>query len=245
MEPSPIALITGGTRNIGLSIALGLAEDGFTPIVTYRKDRTAAEAALERLRALAPKALALQADATVPAAAENVVRLIRDQFGRLDVLVNNVGPFLARSVVEMSVAEWRMILDGNLSSAFYYARAVLPLMRQQQHGVIINMGSLNAELARGAPTVAAYNAAKAGLVVLTRSLARSEGPYGIRVNIVNPGFIETDSTTEADRQELPPIIPLRRLGRPEDVTAAVRYLVSDAAAYVTGAVINVAGGLWV
>jgi len=245
MEGQRVALVTGGTRNIGLAIALGLAEDGYTPIVTYRRNRAAAEAALDRLRRVAPQALAVQADATAPAAVENVMRLISDQFGRLDVLVNNVGPFLARSIPEMSVAEWHMILDGNLSSAFYCTKAALPLMRQQHRGVIINIGSLNVELARGAPNVAAYNAAKAGLVVLTRSLARSEGPYGIRVNMVNPGFIETENTTEADRRDLPPVIPLRRLGQPEDVANAVRYLVSDAAAYITGAVLNVAGGLWV
>lgn len=240
-----VALVTGGTRNIGLAIAQGLAEDGVTPIVTYRRNRAAADVALDRLRSIAPDALAIQADVTAPVAVENLIRLISDQFGRLDVLVNNVGPFLARSVLETSVAEWRMILDGNLSSAFYCSRAALPLMRQQQHGIIINLGSLNAELARGAPTTVAYNAAKAGLVVLTRSLARSEGPYGIRVNMVNPGFIETENTTDADRKELPPNIPLRRLGQPADVVSAVRYLVSDAAGYITGAVINVAGGLWV
>ena len=245
MGEQRVALVTGGTRNIGLAIALGLAEDGFTPIVTYRRNREAAAAALDRLRSVSSDALAIQADVTAPAAVENLMRLISDQFGRLDVLVNNVGPFLARSALETSIAEWRMILDGNLSSAFYCSRAALPLMRQQRHGVIINMGSLNVELARGAPNVVAYNAAKVGLVVLTRSLARSEGPYGIRVNMINPGFIETDNTTEADRQDLPPIIPLRRLGQPADIAAAVRYLVSDEAAYITGAVINVSGGLWV
>lgn len=245
MTSDRIALITGGTRNIGLAIALGLAEDGYVPIVTYQRNRTAADEALRQLRAVSPAALAVQADATAPAAVENVIRLIVDQFGRLDVLVNNVGPFLVRSALETSIAEWRMILDGNLSSAFYCSKAALPLMRQQQSGSIINLGSLNVELARGASTAVAYNIAKAGLVVLTRSLARSEGPYGIRVNMVNPGFIETENTTDEDRTMLPPVIPLRRLGQPGDVAAAVRYLVSDDAAYVTGTIFTVSGGLWV
>lgn len=245
MTSQRIALITGGTRNIGLAIALALAEDGYTPIVTYQRNRHAAEEALGQLRDVAPDALAVQADATAPAAVENVIRLIADQFGRLDVLVNNVGPFLVSSVLETSIAQWRTILDGNLSSAFYCAKAALPLMRQQQHGNIINLGSLNVELARGASTAVAYNISKAGLVVLTRSLARSEGPYGIRVNMVNPGFIETENTTDEDRTMLPPVIPLRRLGQTGDVAAAVRYLVSNEAAYVTGTIFTVSGGLWV
>ena len=241
----PVAIVTGGTRNIGLAIAERLAQAGYTPVVTYVRNHEAAAAARAALQALAPRAVVVQADVTAPAAVDHLFRLVMDQFGRLDVLVNNVGPFLARTVAEMAVEEWRMILDGNLSSAFYCSKAALTIMRQQGHGNIVNIGSLNVELARGAPNVVAYNAAKAGLVVLTRSLARSEGPYGIRVNMVNPGFIETDATTDADRDTLPHSIPLRRLGRPEDVAEAVYFLVSEAASYITGTIINVAGGLWV
>ena len=241
----PVAVVTGGTRNIGLAIARRLAQAGYIPVVTYVRNHEAAEAARAALTALHPRAVVIQADVTAPTAVEHLFRVLRDQFGRLDVLVNNVGPFLARSVADMTIAEWRMMIEGNLSSAFYCSKFALPLMRQQHAGHIINIGSLNVELARGAPNAVAYNAAKAGLVVLTRSLARSEGPYGIRVNMVNPGFIETDNTTDADRTTLPPSIPLRRLGTPEDVAAAVHFLVSDEASYITGAVINVAGGLWV
>ncbi len=245
MSEMPVALVTGGTRNIGLAIAKRLAQAGYVPVVTYVRNREAAEAARAALEQVAPRAVVVQADVTAPAAVDHLFRLIQDQFGRLDVLVNNVGPFLVRTAADMTVEEWRFILEGNLSSAFYCSRAALPMMRQQGHGNIVNIGSLNVELARGAPNVVAYNAAKAGLVVLTRSLARSEGPYGIRVNMVNPGFIETDATTDADRETLPRTIPLRRLGRPEDVAEAVHFLVSDAASYITGTVINVAGGLWV
>ncbi len=118
-------------------------------------------------------------------------------------------------------------------------------MRSQKRGHIINLGSLNAETARGAPSTTAYNVAKTGLVVLTKSVARSEARYGIRCNIVNPGFIETYATSESDRRELPSIVPIGRLGRPEDIANAVAYLLSDEADYVTGAVLNVHGGLWV
>ncbi len=240
-----VALVTGGTRNIGLAIAEALGKEGYSLILTYVRNKRAAEEARARLKDVAPSVVTVQSDVTSAGAVDHLFKLIADQFGRLDVLVNNVGPFIAKPIAEMSVDEWHWILDGNLSSAFYCCRAALPLMRQQGSGHIINIGSLNVELARGAPNAAAYNAAKAGLVVLTRSLARSEGPYGIRVNMVNPGFIETENTTDADRESLPPVIPLRRLGKPEDVAAAVTFLISDKAAYITGAVINVAGGLWV
>ncbi len=240
-----VVLVTGGTRNIGLAIAEALGQEGYSLILTYVRHKRAAEEARARLKDVASSVVTVQSDVTSAGAVDHLFKLIADQFGRLDVLVNNVGPFIAKPIAEMSVDEWHWILDGNLSSAFYCCRAALPLMRQQGSGHIINIGSLNVELARGAPNAAAYNAAKAGLVVLTRSLARSEGPYGIRVNMVNPGFIETENTTDADRESLPPVIPLRRLGKPEDVAAAVTFLISDKAAYITGAVINVAGGLWV
>ena len=166
-------------------------------------------------------------------------------FGRIDVLVNNVGPFLVKSIVETEVDEWRRMLDGNLSSTFYCSKFALPTMRAQKRGQIVNLGSLNIETTRGAPTTAAYNAAKAGMVMLTKSIARSEARYGIRCNLVSPGFIETYATTDADRRELPSLVPLGRLGTAEDIAQAVAFLVSEKASYITGAVLNVHGGLWV
>jgi len=242
-EP-PVALVTGGTRGIGLSIAERLARAGKTVVVNYHANKEAAAEALETLRPLCSAVVAVQADVAVPAAAQAMIERVLSRFGRLDILVNNVGPFLVRSPIDTTVEEWRYLLDANLSSAFYCAKFALPAMRRQKSGNIINLGSLNCETVRGAPTTTAYNAAKAALVVLTKSLARTEGKYGIRVNMVNPGFIETYATTEEDREQMPPSIPLGRLGRPEEVAATVGYLVSDEAAYVTGAIINVHGGLW-
>jgi len=244
MNKSPVALVTGGTRGIGLGIAERLAREDKTVVVNYHSNEAAAADALALLRPLCPAVMAVQADVAVPAAAQTLVEQVVSRFGRLDILVNNVGPFLVRSPFDTTVEEWRYILDANLSSAFYCAKFILPVMRRQGSGNIINLGSLNCETARGAPTTTAYNAAKAALVVLTKSLARTEGQHGIRVNMVNPGFMDTYATTASDREQMPAVIPLGRLGRPEDVAEAVSYLVSDAAAYVTGAVINVHGGLW-
>ncbi|MCI0478551.1 MAG: SDR family oxidoreductase, partial [Anaerolineales bacterium] len=165
--------------------------------------------------------------------------------GRIDVLVNNAGPFLVKSIFDTEIDEWRRTIDGNLSSAFYCIKYVLPSMRARKSGHIVNLGSLNAETVRGAPTTAAYNAAKAGVIVLTKSVARNEARYGIRCNVVNPGFVETYATTDADRRELPSLVPLGSLGTANDIAEMIAFLISDKARYVTGAVVNVHGGLWV
>jgi 3-oxoacyl-[acyl-carrier protein] reductase len=166
-------------------------------------------------------------------------------FGQIDVLVNNAGPFLIKSVLETEIDEWRHVIDGNLSSVFYCTKYVLPSMRAHKRGNIVNLGSLNVETVRGAPTTAAYNAAKSGVIVLTKSVARSEARYGIRCNAVNPGFIETYATTDADRRELPSLVPLGTLGTADDIAETIAFLVSDKARYITGAVVNVHGGVWV
>lgn len=245
MSEPRVAIVTGSGKGIGRAIAERLARDGYAVVVNYRQDAVSAQETLNLVQAAAPKALLIQADVATPSGAQQLIEQAQNQLGRIDVLVNNAGPFLVKTVFETSVEEWQYIIEGNLSSAFYCIKAVLPLMRAQKSGHIINLGSLNCETARGAPTTTAYNVAKTGLVVLTKSVARSEAKYGIRCNIVNPGFIETYATSEADKRELPSIIPLGALGKVEDIANVVAFLLSDQAQYMTGAVINVHGGLWV
>lgn len=245
MAEEPVAIITGSNKGIGRSIAENLAREGYAVVINYHRDAAAAQEALNAVRALSPNSISIQADVSTPEGARVLVEGAHNQFGRLDVLINNAGPFLAKPVFETTIEEWRLILDGNLSSAFYTIKAALPILRGQKRGHIINIGSLNSENARGAPTTVAYNAAKTGLVVLTKSLARSEARYGIRCNIVNPGFIETYAMSDSDKRELPSIIPLGTLGQPQDISNMVSFLLSDKASYLTGAVINVHGGLWV
>ncbi len=245
MADERVAIITGSGKGIGRGIALRLAAEGMTVVVNYLDDATNAQETLAAIQATAPRSIAVQADVAKPDGAKSLIEETVHTLGRVDVLVNNVGPFLVKSLFDTEIEEWQHLLDGNLSSAFYCCKFALPTMREQKHGNIVNIGSLNVETTRGAPTTAAYNAAKSGLVVLTKSIARSEARYGIRVNLVNPGFVETYATSEADRRELPSLVPLGSLGTPEDIAEAVAFLISDKARYITGAVLNVHGGLWV
>jgi len=245
MSDERVAIVTGSGKGIGRGIAERLARDGYSVVVNYRRDAAAAHDALNAVQIVSPQSIALQADVASPEGAQQLIAQTHEKFGRLDVLVNNAGPFLAKTVFDTTIEEWQEILNGNLSSAFYCIKGALPIMRAQKSGHIINLGSLNCENARGAPTTTAYNVAKTGLVVLTKSVARSEARHGIRCNIINPGFIETYATSESDKRELPSIIPLGALGQVEDISNLVAYLLSEQAAYVTGAVINVHGGLWV
>ena len=245
MADEKIAIVTGSAKGIGRGIAKRLAADGHTLVVNYQRDAAAAQETLALVQAHTPRSQIIQADVASPDGAKRLIEETLAIFGRIDVLVNNVGPFLVKSVFDTDIDEWRRTIDGNLSSAFYCMKYALPTMRAQKHGHIINLGSLNVETTRGAPTTAAYNAAKTGIVVLTKSVARSEARYGIRCNLVSPGFIETYATTDADRRELPSLVPLGRLGTADDIAEMIAFLVSDKASYITGSIVNVHGGLWV
>ncbi len=245
MSDERVAIVTGSGKGIGRAIAERLARDGYRVVINYKRDAASAHEALTAVQTSAPESIVLQADVATPQGARELIEQTHSHFGRLDVLVNNAGPFLVKPVFDTTIEEWQEIIDGNLSSAFYCIKAALPIMRAQKHGHIINIGSLNAENARGAPTTVAYNVAKTGLVVLSKSVARSEARHGIRCNIINPGFIETYATTDSDKRELPSIIPLGALGKVEDISNLVAYLLSEQANYLTGSVINVHGGLWV
>jgi 3-oxoacyl-[acyl-carrier protein] reductase len=239
-----IALVTGSSRGIGRSIALKLAEKGCTVGINYLSNDFAAEKVVKSIEKMGQKATFFQCDVSNFADAEEMVEKAKSEFGRVDILVNNVGPFLYKTIWDTTVQEWHQILNSNLNSVFYCCKAVAPIMREQKSGVIINIGGPNAERTQGYLRTCAYAVAKTGMVVFSRSLAREEARYGIRVNVVNPGFIETEAYTENMRKTMPQQVPLKRLGKPEDVANAVAFLASDEAHYVTGAVLSVHGGLW-
>ena len=246
---SGTALVTGSTRGIGRAIALRLAGEGYTVALNYANDDPAAERTLVEVRARSRASFAIRADVCRPAGCDLLLRQTLERLEHLDVLVNNVGPWLERPLAETSDDEWRLLVDGNLGSAFWCVRGALPGMRRRRSGCIVNVSALNAEVSPGMPLEApAYFAAKSALAMMTRALARSEGPHNIRVNAVSPGFIETENYAgwDPDAQDrCRAAVPLGRFGRPDEVADAVAFLVSARASYISGAILHVHGGLWV
>ncbi len=232
------ALITGSTRNIGLAIAERLARDGAVPILNFAHDEDQAANALARIRELQPDTELIRADVTHP---DQVEQLIEEATanGPIELLVNNVGAFLLKPLLETSLDEWNRMLTRNLTSAFLCCRAALPGMRARQEGQIINVASMHAGSVRATPNSLPYAIAKGGVVALTKTLAKTEGAYGIRINAVSPGFVDTGANLPGDASTR---VPLGRIARPEEIAATVAYLASDDAAYVTGSVLDIHGG---
>jgi 3-oxoacyl-[acyl-carrier protein] reductase len=239
-----VALVTGGSRGIGRAIALNLAERGYSLAINYLSNSWAAEDVVKQIRNIGGNSVSLQGDVSNFADAEEVIKKAKSEFNRIDVLINNVGPFLYKTIFDTTIQEWHQIMNSDLNSVFYCCRAVVPVMREQKYGVIVNIGAPNAERTQGYTRICTYAVAKTGVVVFSKSLAKEEAQNGIRVNVVNPGFIETESYTQDMKKEMPQNVPLKRLGKPEEIANAVAFLVSDEASYITGSVLNVHGGLW-
>ena len=232
--------MTGGSRGIGKAIVQRLASEGATVYFTYRQARESAErVAMEAPEALFP----VQADVRDTEAMAGVVQRIQEEQGRLDILVNNAGIARDNLLLRMKDEEWNEVLEVNLFSVFRLTRQVLPIMLRQRSGSIINISSIIGLM--GNAGQANYATAKAGLIGLTKALAREVGSRNIRVNAVAPGFIETDMTadlSEEVRTAFRQQIALRRLGKPEEVASVVAFLASDDASYITGQVLVVCGG---
>ncbi|HKN23689.1 MAG TPA: SDR family oxidoreductase [Candidatus Acidoferrum sp.] len=238
-----VAVVTGGTRGIGRGIALGLARDGAKIALVYRANKAAAQMALRELQAVGADCVAVETDITQHARAEQLVKTVADRYGRIDVLVNNVGDFRWGTLAESPVDEWTSIFTSNVTTVFYMCRAALPLMRKGRWGRIVNLGAVGAERAFGQAKISAYAAAKAAVVAMSRSLALEEAKNGITVNVVNPSSIdEKDLTLEEARKLKDARYPIGRPPTVDDVAAAVSFFASEEAEYVTGQVVNVSGG---
>ncbi|MGH9685249.1 MAG: SDR family oxidoreductase [Candidatus Acidiferrales bacterium] len=238
-----IALITGGTRGIGKGIALGLAREGARIALSYRSNKTAAQNALRQLQSLGAECFAVEADATDAQKVQFLADKVLERFGRIDILVNNVGEFNWKPVSETSTKEWEEVFGSNLLSVFYASKAVLPAMRRQHWGRIINLGAVGAERAFGQATISAYAAAKAAVVSFSRSLAIEEAKNGITVNVINPSNVdEKELTAEEARRMRDARFPIGRPPSADDVSAAVKFFASDEADYITGQALNVSGG---
>ncbi|NLC84713.1 MAG: 3-oxoacyl-[acyl-carrier-protein] reductase [Ruminococcaceae bacterium] len=239
-----IALVTGGSRGIGAAIAKQLAEAGHDVVLTYRGGVDAAEATAKLCRDCGVQALALQADIASEAASEALVSRIRSELGPISILVNNAGVNRDGLMLRMKTEQFSEVIETNLTGAFILSRLVVPDMMKARHGRIINITSVAGIY--GNAGQANYSAAKAGLIGLTKSMSRELGSRNITVNAVAPGFIDTDMTAalpEKLRTGALERISLGRFGEPADVAGLVAFLASDAAAYITGQVVEVSGGL--
>jgi len=238
---SRVAIVTGGGRGIGQAIALKLAEVGATMVVS---DIAEAEPVAEEIRSMGRQALAVSTDVSLPADVEKLVETTMSTYGRIDILVNNAGITRDQLLMRLSEEDWDSVLTVNLKSVYLCTRAVLRHMIKQRWGRIVSMSSIVGVVGNAGQSN--YAAAKAGIIGLTRSVAKEVASRGITANAIAPGFIDTSMTqqlAENQRQEMAKHIPVGYIGTPRDVAEAVAFLASEEARYITGQVLNVDGGM--
>ena len=240
-----IAIVTGASRGIGRAIAEMLAAEGATVVVNYQSNAEAAEAVVSAITAAGGRALAVRADVSDTAAAEGLIKAAIDAFSHIDIVVNNAGTTRDTLLLSMKEEQWDVVLATNLKSVFNVCKAAArPMLRRKQGGRIINISSVSGIV--GQPGQTNYAASKAGIIGFSKSLAKELGSRGITVNVVAPGFVLTDLTAglsdELVQQTLG-YIPLGRWGQAQEIAHAVAFLASDRASYITGAVIQVDGGI--
>jgi len=239
-----IVLVTGGSRGIGRAIALELGRHGATVVVNYNSNQSAAEAVVSEIKAAGGDGQTYGCDVSDADQVAEMFKAVTKEYGRLDVLVNNAGTTRDNVIMMLKPEDFDIVIDTNLRSAWLCSKAASRTMMKQRSGRIINITSVVGIAGNGGQTN--YAASKAGLIGLTKSLAKEIAPRGVTVNAVAPGFIETDMTaylSEDIKKTAIDHIPLGRMGSPEDVAKAVSFLASDAAAYITGQVLVVDGGM--
>ena len=239
-----VALVTGGAQGIGKAVALMLARHGADVIVADVNLEKAAETAKE-LEAAGGRAMAVNVDVTRLGDVEKMVESALARFGRIDILINNAGIARDKLILRMAEEDWDTVLAVNLKGTFNCTKAVIKHMSKQRSGKVVNIASVVGEM--GNAGQANYSASKAGVIGLTKTIAREFAQRGINVNAIAPGYIQTamtDVLPEKAKEELQRMIPMERLGQPEDVAHAVLFLVSEASSYVTGQVLNVNGGIY-
>lgn len=233
----PAALVTGSAKGVGRAILLGLAAGGYDVAVHYRSSESEAASVQDEARRAGAKTALLRADVTVEAQAKDLVDAAHEAFGRLDVLVNNVGNYHQGPLDELTSEVWREMFASNLDATYYTCQQALPYLRvAPEGGRIVNIGYAGAEQVRARPSIVAYGIAKTGVILYSKALAKTEAANAVTVNVVSPGVME--NSVSKPLQE----IPMGRLGRLDELVSAVKYLVSPGAAYVTGVTLEVAGG---
>jgi 3-oxoacyl-[acyl-carrier protein] reductase len=239
-----VALVTGAAQGIGKAVALLLARNGADIVVSDVNLEKAEETAKE-IRSIGRKALAIKGDVANWNDVEQMMDVILEKFAKIDILVNNAGITRDKLILRMTEEDWDAVLDVNLKGTFHCTKAVVRHMAKQRSGKIVNIASVVGEM--GNAGQANYSASKAGVIGLTKTIAREFAQRGININAIAPGYIETPMTEalpEKAKEELKKLIPMERLGKPEDVAEAVLFLVSEESSYITGQVLNVNGGIY-
>jgi 3-oxoacyl-[acyl-carrier protein] reductase len=235
-----VAIVTGGSRGIGQATVIALAEAGYHVVFSYAANKASAGETENTARVFGVKCRGIQADSGNPLESQSLIDQTMEEFGRIDVLVNNAGITKDGLLVRMSDDDWSRVMDVNLSGVFYTTRAASKFMMKQRSGHIINIASISGVY--GNAGQANYSASKAGVIGFTKAVAKELGARNINVNVVAPGFIATDMTAGLPTDQVTEHVPLRRLGQPEDVAKVIVFLVTSGG-YITGQVIQVDGGL--
>jgi 3-oxoacyl-[acyl-carrier protein] reductase len=244
MLQGKIAVVTGSSRGIGAAIARELAAQGAIVVLNHRDSAAQAEAVVAEIGAAGGQAVALQADVSSFAEAQRLIKETVDRFGRVDILVNNAGTTRDMLIMMMPEADWDLVIQTNLKSAFNCSKAAIRPMMKQRSGRIINITSVSGLAGQAGQTN--YSASKAGMIGFTKALAKEVGPRGVTVNAIAPGFVPTvltDVLNEEQKRTIISLTPLGRFAKPEEIAYAVAFLADDRAGFITGQVLSVDGGL--
>jgi 3-oxoacyl-(acyl-carrier-protein) reductase len=240
-----VALVTGSSRGIGRAIAIELAKRGFSIVINnYEKPEEKVEV-MNEINKIGQRAIYLQADVSDPNQVEKMIEGIINEFGRIDILINNAGIVMDKKLENMSIEQWNRVISVNLTGTFNCTKSVIKYMKEQDGGKIINIASVIGEIGNFGQSN--YAASKGGVISFTKTVAKEYARYGIMVNAVAPGFINTkmvEGIPQKVMQKILEQIPLGRLGKPEEVAKLVCFLASDDANYITGQVININGGVY-